>query len=89
MSKRQPAPRFDLIPTQPLERLAARYALGAEIYGVGAWKTGLDERDIVNHAIAHLLAHRDRLDGAPETGDDDAAAVAWAGLTLMWYQEKK
>lgn len=89
MSKRRPAPRFDLIPTRPLERLAARYRLGVEIYGLNAWKAGLDERDIINHAIAHLLAHRDRLDGAPETSDDDCAAVCWAGLTLMHYQDKK
>jgi hypothetical protein len=86
---RRAAPRFDLVPTGPLARLAARYELGARKYGEGAWLRGLNERDVLDHAIAHLLAHRDRMDGARETGDDDLAGAAWGCLTLMHYQDKK
>jgi hypothetical protein len=86
---RRRAPRHDLVPSGPLRRLAARYALGEKIYGRGAWKKGLDPRDALNHAIEHLLAARDRMDGAPETGEDDLAAAAWGCFTLMHYEDRE
>jgi hypothetical protein len=96
MPKRRPAPRFDLIPTSGLVRLAARYALGAETYGAGAWKRGLDECDALNHGVAHILAYRDRFDRFlagerpdPRLEDDDLSAVAWCAFTLMHYQDEK
>jgi hypothetical protein len=48
-------PRYDLIPTTGLDRLARRYAEGAEKYGEYNWMKGLPIEDTINHVIQHLL----------------------------------
>jgi hypothetical protein len=90
------APRFDLIPSEPLRRLAARYQLGAEKYGVGAWETGLSFENTLDHTIDHLLQARDRRRRFdlgerpdPRLQDDDLSAAAWGCFTLMAYQESE
>jgi dATP/dGTP diphosphohydrolase len=52
-------PRYDLIPKHPLERLAARYAVGLK-YGEHNWKLGLPFDDTFNHILDHLLTYRER-----------------------------
>jgi hypothetical protein len=85
-------PRYDLIPSLALERLARRYALGASKYGEHNWQKGLPLSDTYNHAIEHLLKAKEiMLSGElfpGETPDDDLAAAMWGLCTLMWYQER-
>lgn len=80
-------PRFDLIPTVALERLAARLQLGAETYSEYQWQKGLPPEDTLNHILAHLLHWRDvwRETGQPPA-DDDLAAAMWGCMALMWFE---
>lgn len=88
-------PRYDLIPTWALERIARRFELGAEKYGVDNWQQGLRDRefifDRINHAIEHLLLIRDRMRGPnvpPPLAliDDDAAGVVLNAIFVMGYE---
>lgn len=80
-------PRFDLIPTVALERLAARLQLGSETYAEYQWQKGLPPEDTLNHVISHLLHWRDtwRATGQPPA-DDDLAAAMWGCMALMWFE---
>jgi len=92
---RRAAPRFDLIPSGPIRRIAKRFEEGLK-YGKDSWKNGLDLRDALNHAIDHLENYRDRLDRHeagekpdPRAEDDDLAAAAWGCIALMYHQDKE
>lgn len=88
-------PRFDLIPTYALTRMARRFEEGATKYGVNNWQKGLSDSgfiiDRLNHAIEHLLRIRDRMQSPEvcywELDDDDAAAVMLNTIFIMGYQE--
>jgi hypothetical protein len=87
-------PRFDLIPTRALVRIAERYQLGTK-YGEWNWEKGLRDpsamRDAYNHVIDHLMKARDTFlrdfDPTKFNHDDDLAAAAWGCITLMMSQE--
>jgi hypothetical protein len=82
-------PRFDLIPSLSLRRLAARYELGLK-YGEDNWKKGLPLSDTLNHIIDHLLIYRDKQKTSASIADDyddDLAAAAWGCFALMWLGE--
>jgi hypothetical protein len=85
-------PRYDLIPTEGLRRLAERYALGTK-YGEWNWARGVSDaefvNDMFNHTIAHLLLARDKFLHARMTndGDDDLAAAAFGCFGLMEAQK--
>jgi hypothetical protein len=86
-------PRYDLIPAHALERIARRFELGAEKYGVNNWKKGADDKDFIldriNHAIEHLLIMKDRIhddEGYGSAVDDDAAAVCLNAIFVMEHQ---
>lgn len=88
-------PPFHLIPTIGLARVAYRFEKGVEIKKEKAWnalssnqaclkdKTFAIER--ISHIIDHATKLRDKLqadDVAAMAEDDDAAAIAWAGIFL-------
>lgn len=87
-------PRYDLIPTYALERIAHRFELGAAKYGVDNWKKGARDDefilDRINHAIEHLMTLKDLIHSdveiAWEAHDDDAAAVILNAIFVMEYQ---
>lgn len=83
-SERQP--RYDLVPAAALRRVVRRFELGAEKHGEGNWKKGIDDPawllDRVNHAITHLYKVAEEIKAGYRDKDDNAAAVAWAGLIL-------
>jgi len=95
-------PRLELIPANGLRRVANRFQLGLERHKEAAYdnlsnqaplkdKEWLIER--CSHAIDHLYNCIDKLSGKTSIGgDDDAAAVGWAGLVLaeaMYILEKE
>jgi hypothetical protein len=80
------AVRYDLIPTEPLRRLAARYALGAETHGERNWELGLPVGDTINHLIRHLEHWRESLQRGERDADDHLAAVAWGAFALMHFE---
>lgn len=74
--------RFDLVPPQSLERLARRYAMGAEKYGENNYLKGIPFSSVVNHMELHLSKWK-----RGDHSDDHLAAIAWGAFTLMIYQE--
>ena len=89
-------PRFDLIPRQALESLAARFELGLANYGELAWNAARDKEGFdaavndpafvearLNHVIDHATKALAKLRGhLPEDGDDDAGAIMFGGAVL-------
>ena len=75
-------PRFDLIPTSSLTRLADLYAAGAEKYGDNNWQKGMPISRCYASAFRHLVqwAEGDRT-------EDHAAAVAWNMFAIMHYED--
>lgn len=74
-------PRFDLIPSASLERLAGLYGRGAEKYGPYNWARGIP----VSRNIASLERHLQQFK-AGERDEDHLAAVAWNAFAIMHYE---
>lgn len=89
-------PRYDLIPTWALERIAHRFQLGAEKHGENNWQKGVGDTqfilDRINHAIEHLYQVKDQIHGGiiatPEM-DDDLSGVILNAIFVMGYQREK
>jgi len=93
-------PRYDLIPTWALQRIAARFQMGAEKYGENNWQKGASDKeftlDRLNHAIEHLLLVRDQIHDdvlfasherfTAGSVDDDLAAVILNTIFVMSFQ---
>ncbi len=87
-------PRFDYIPRQALIRVAQRFELGVKNLGDRAWnatsanQAPLTDREFVIARATHAIDHATKLIDKLIKGehlidiDDDAAAIAWAGLFL-------
>ena len=75
--------RYDLIPPNPLKRLARRYAMGAATHGERNWERGLPTGSTINHLMRHLELWR-----AGDRSDDHLAAVAWGAFALMFFEEE-
>lgn len=77
------APRYDLIPSNALRRLAARYQLGEANYGAWNWQKGLRSPEwntqVFDHIIDHLIRARD--EGCQT--EDHLAAAAWGCFSLI------
>jgi hypothetical protein len=73
--------RYDLLPVEPLRRLARRYAHGADKYGVQNYVHGLPYPNTFNHIIEHLQAYN-----SGDFTDDHLAAAAWGIFTLMHFE---
>jgi hypothetical protein len=74
-------PRFDLIPTASLERLAGLYGRGAEKYGPYNWARGIP----VSRNIASLERHLQQYKRG-DRDEDHLAAVAWNAFAIMHYE---
>lgn len=77
-------PRYDLIPTQPLKRLADLYMRGAVKYDDDNWQKGQPYSRAYASLYRHMIAWREG-----DVSEDHLAAVAWNAFTLMWYEENK
>jgi hypothetical protein len=88
-------PRYDLIPTQALRRIANRFEEGVDKYGQDNWRKGIHDTmwllDRTNHAIEHLKKIQANLhSGLTQISlDDDAAAVAWAAIIIMEAESER
>jgi hypothetical protein len=86
-------PRLDLIPYEALCRLAERFELGLERHKEKSWNArqnqqALEDKEWVIaravHTIHHALKYIEKMEGRlPDDGDDDAAAIMWAGACLI------
>lgn len=86
-------PRFDLIPRNALIGLAGRFELGEETHKENTWNASTSQDCLTDkafilaragHAIDHAFKLIAKLHGRlPDNGDDDASAIAWAGIFLF------
>lgn len=74
--------RFDLISPVGLERLARRYALGAELHGDRNWEGGMPVSDLLNHVMYHQNLYL-----AGDKSDDHLGAMAWGLFAIMHFEE--
>lgn len=77
-------PRFDLIPTEGLRRLADLYARGAKKYDDNNWKKGQPFSRAYASLFRHLIQWREG-----DRSEDHMAAVVFNAMALMYYEEKK
>jgi len=78
--------RFDLIPVEPLRKLAEVYTIGARKYADRNWEKGIQWGRIYAAMQRHAWAfwNGERLD--PVDGQHHLASVAWCALALMEYE---
>lgn len=74
--------RYDLIPYNPLRRLAIIYEKGAQKYGVDNWKKGIPLSSFVDSGIRHLQKA-----AAGLVDEDHAAQAVWNIFAFMWTLE--
>lgn len=77
-------PRYDLIPQEPLERLAMLYMRGAVKYDDNNWKKGQPFSRTYASLLRHIYAWR-----KGDRDEDHLAAVLWNTMALMWYEDNK
>ena len=77
-------PRYDLIPTEVLERLAMLYARGAEVYGDRNWEKGQPWSNTFASLLRHVYSWR-----KGDRSEDHGAAVLWNMIALMFYEENR
>ena len=78
-------PRFDLIPTVPLETLAKIYTMGAEKYADRNWEKGIQYSRIYAAVMMHLNKYWSSENVDPESGLPHLAHAAWGLLALLEF----
>ena len=76
--------RLDLLCPTALMRIARIYKEGADKYdknGVPNWTKGIPIRNIIGHAIHHLMKYQ-----AYDRTEDHLAKVCWGLMAIMHYQ---
>ena len=73
--------RFDLVPPEPLRRLALVYERGAEKYDDHNWKRGMPVSRYIDSALRHINSY---LEG--ESTEDHLAMGAWNLFSAMWTE---
>lgn len=86
---REPNPlRFDLIPYEPLDRLALHYSNGAQKYAARNWEKGLSFKRCFTSTVNHLFKwSRNKALNLPMEEDHLAAAV-WNIFAIMTYEKR-
>lgn len=77
-------PRYDLIPVEPLRRLAAHYALGGKKYGDNNWRLGQPNSRVYASLLRHVYAWAEG-----DESEDHLAAVAWNAFALMYNEGRE
>ena len=74
--------RYDLIPPLGLRRVADIYGRGADKYDDWNWAKGQPYTRVYASLFRHLMQWRNG-----DTDEDHMAAVAWAALCLLHFDE--
>lgn len=77
--------RYDLIPSGPLENLAAVYTFGAKKYADRNWEKGIRWGRVFGAIMRHMWAFWKGEDNDPETGLPHPAHAAWGCFALLEY----
>lgn len=76
-------PSYHLIPHEALTRLAQRYTMGAEKYGIHNYLQGINDPEFVTQLIDHLEDHLGEFKNSGCLKEDNLAAIMWGAATLM------
>ena len=76
--------RYDLVPTEGLRRLAETYGEGSLKYTDDNWHKGMEDKGLINHALAHLVQYR-----TGDQSEDHLAHALWNLMTTMHFQETR
>jgi hypothetical protein len=83
-------PRYDLIPSWALERIAKRFAEGAKKYGENNWQKGVTDKEFIidrmNHMVEHLYKKIEAVRAGEINPDDDMAAVILNAIFVMGHE---
>jgi hypothetical protein len=79
--------RYDLIPAEPLRKLAEHYGRGAQKYADRNWEKGYDWSQSFAALNRHLWQFWAGEDIDPETGSPHMVAVAWHAFALVEYMD--
>lgn len=77
-------PRYDLIPSVALKRMAELYRKGAEHYGEHNWEKGITRDSFVESAWRHWMAYL-----LGETNEDHLASLVFNVFGIMYLQDKE
>lgn len=77
-------PRYDLIPVEPLKRVAFLYTRGAEKYDDWNWAKGQPYSRVYASLLRHIYAWREG-----ERTEDHLSAVVWNAMALMYFEDTK
>lgn len=78
--------RYDLIPAEPLAKVAHVYTMGAAKYDDRNWEKGLKWGRVFAAMMRHLWAWWKGESIDKEGGQHHLASVAWGALALMEYE---
>lgn len=81
--------RYDLIPVEPLKKLAQLYGFGASKYDDNNWQKGYDWKLSYAACQRHLNAFWGGEDNDAESGLPHLASAAWHCFTMMWFMDHK
>lgn len=76
--------RYDLISPHILQALAETYAEGAAKYGDDNWLKGIPSKDLMNHAMRHLVLWQ-----LGDTTEDHLAHAMWNLGAIIHFQKVK
>jgi hypothetical protein len=78
--------RFDLVPIDPLRKLAQVYTIGAEKYEDRNWEKGIRWGRIYAAMMRHATAWWNGETNDPIDGQHHLSSVAWCAFALMEYE---
>ena len=79
--------RYDLIPSYPMEQLAAVYTFGAKKYADWNWSKGIIYSRLIAAVFRHFWAFVRREDIDPESGLPHLAHCLWNITTLLYFSQ--
>jgi len=81
-------PRFDLIPYEPLKRIADLYARGAVKYGDSNWKKANSQEEY-DRLRASAARHFNKWLHHIDEGEDEFAGAVWNLIAYEWHTKHK
>lgn len=82
-------PRYDLIPSEPLEALANLYGIGAKKYAERNWEKGMTWGRVFRALCSHTWKWWRGETYDKEDGQHHLIAVAWCAFALYTYEMRK
>ena len=78
--------RWDLLPTDAIEKIVEIYTHGSIKYSSNNWRAGFSWRRCIGSLMRHLNAFNNGEDIDEDSGALHLSQVAWNAITLLWFQ---